>query len=140
MKPTATPRRNGETLSGNVVTYGFNVLYEGDGPTVDRSRWTWRLPSAIRSFWGRRLRSQGSSAGGRVASYDNITPGALGYTFNNYARVFKEARSITHRTQLVPSLDAQLVYHRHRQGRYYHLVRVDGRVRARAAYVSGVKT
>ncbi|MCH8530314.1 MAG: carbohydrate ABC transporter permease [Saccharospirillum sp.] len=28
---------------------------------------------------------------GRVASWENITPGALGYVFNNYRRVFKES-------------------------------------------------
>jgi multiple sugar transport system permease protein len=32
---------------------------------------------------------------GLVASYNNIAPGALGYVFNNYRRVFNEARSIT---------------------------------------------
>jgi multiple sugar transport system permease protein len=86
---------DGETLTGEYVTYGFSVRYEGDGPTIDRLPLDAEVAERDQVFVRSPLSLTRLERRGRVASYDNLTPGALGYTFNNYARVFKEARSIT---------------------------------------------
>ena len=94
-EPDSYTDEDGETLAGNVVTYGFNIFYEGDGPTVDRLPLDVEAAERDQVFLDSTLSLSRLERRGRVASYDNLTPGALGYTFNNYARVFKEARSIT---------------------------------------------
>jgi multiple sugar transport system permease protein len=86
---------DGETLSGTFVSYGFRVRYEGDGPTVDTLPVDIEAAERDQIFLRSTLALSRLERRGRVASYDNLTPGALGYTFNNYARVFKEAQSIT---------------------------------------------
>lgn len=87
-------RVDGEAVPGSFVTYGFTVTYEGDGPKIDR------LPLDItaaprQTFVRSTLTQTRLERRGRVASYDNATPGVLGFIFNNYRRVFAEARSIT---------------------------------------------
>ena len=87
-------QEDGEPVSGQFVTYGFTVTYPEDGPVIDR------LPVDItapreQGFVRSTLSLTRLERRGRVASYDTITPGVLGYTFNNYRRVFDEARSIT---------------------------------------------
>ena len=87
----------GET--GQFVTYGFTVTYPGDGPDIDR------LPLDItaaprQTFVRSELTQTRLERRGRVASFNNVTPGALGFVFNNYRRVFDEARSITTRQSL----------------------------------------
>lgn len=94
-KPGGYVDEDGETLIGNVVTYGFRVRYEGDGPKVDRLPVDVEVEERDQVFVSSTLALSRLERRGRVASYDNLAPGALGYTFNNYARVFKEARSIT---------------------------------------------
>ena len=86
---------DGERLTGSYVTYGFRVRYEGEGPIVDTLPVDIEAAERDQVFVSSTLALSRLERRGRVASYDNITPGALGYTFNNYARVFKEARSIT---------------------------------------------
>ncbi len=86
---------DGVTIPGETVTYGFEVRYEGDGPTVDALPLDLEAAERDQVFLSSTLALSRLERRGRVASYDNITPGALGYTFNNYARVFQEARSIT---------------------------------------------
>ena len=86
---------DGETLTGEYVTYGFRVRYEGDGPTVDRLPLDAEVEERDQVFVSSTLALSRLERRGRVASYDNLTPGALGYTFNNYARVFNEAQSVT---------------------------------------------
>ena len=73
---------------------------------------------------------------GRVASFDNITPGALGYVFHNYVRVFNEVKSVTTGTEPVLGLDAQLVFHRYRSRPHHAALRVNGGLRVGAARVS----
>lgn len=92
----------GETVPGQYVTYGFTVRYPGEGPTVDR------LPLDITApprqvFVGSSLTPTRLERRGRVASYNNVTPGVLGFVFNNYRRVFDEARSITTQRSLFAS-------------------------------------
>ena len=84
----------GETVEGQFVTYEFTVSYPGDGPEVDT------LPVDITAPVNQRfvrstLAPSRLERRGRVASFDNITPGALGYVFHNYVRVFSEVRSVT---------------------------------------------
>ena len=83
-----------EVVEGVFVSYGFRIRYEGEGPTVQR------LPLDITAPIGQHYVSATLAASrlerrGRVASFDNISPGALGYIFHNYRRTFNEARSIT---------------------------------------------
>ncbi|ADI15975.1 carbohydrate ABC transporter permease [Truepera radiovictrix] len=85
----------GESVPGTFVTYGFTVTYEGDGPTVNRLPVDIEVPTRDQVFVSATLSPSRLERRGRVASFDNITPGSLGYVFNNYARVFEEARSIT---------------------------------------------
>jgi multiple sugar transport system permease protein len=97
---TEVSRRNGtfnirgEETSGEFITYGFTVTYPEDGPTVDR------LPLDITTEAGMYYSDSTLTASrlerrGRVASFDNATPGFLGYTFRNFVRVFNEAKSVS---------------------------------------------
>ncbi len=83
-----------EVVEGNFITYGFTVTYPGQGPKVDR------LPLDITTEAGMYYSHSTLSASrlerrGRVASFDNATPGFLGYTFRNFVRVFNEAKSVS---------------------------------------------
>jgi multiple sugar transport system permease protein len=97
---TEVSRRNGtftirgEETSGEFITYGFTVTYPGEGPTVDR------LPLDIEAEAGMYYAESTLTASrlerrGRVASFDNVTPGFVGYTFRNFVRVFNEAKSVS---------------------------------------------
>ncbi len=84
----------GEETSGEFITYGFTVTYPEDGPKVDR------LPLDIEAEAGMYYADSTLTASrlerrGRVASFDNATPGFLGYTFRNFVRVFNEAKSVS---------------------------------------------
>jgi multiple sugar transport system permease protein len=102
---TEVSRRNGEfavrgeTVPGEFITYGFNVTYPQDLtastelPTIDR------LPLDITAEAGMYYADSTLTASrlerrGRVASFDNTTPGFIGYTFRNFVRVFNEAKII----------------------------------------------
>lgn len=79
---------------GSLVTYRFEILYPGTGPRIDR------LPVDINLGEGRSFAAAPLAPGrlerrGRVVSYDTLVPGSLGYIFRNYARVLKEARSVS---------------------------------------------
>ncbi|CAN5645347.1 carbohydrate ABC transporter permease [soil metagenome] len=82
----------GQEVSGQFVTYGFNILYEGSGPRVRRLPLDVTVPSG-QVFVRSTLAESRIERRGRVASYDNAAPGVLGYVFNNYRRTFEEARS-----------------------------------------------
>ena len=87
---------DGERVAGQFVTYSFTVTYPESAGDISIDR----LPVDITAPRGQQfvrstLAITRLERRGRVASYNNITPGALGYTFNNYRRVFDEARSIT---------------------------------------------
>lgn len=87
-------RLRDEPVAGTFVTFGLTIRYEGEGPTVER------LPLDITSapqhtYVSSTLAASRLERRGRVASFDNIAPGVLGYIFHNYRRTFNEARSIT---------------------------------------------
>ncbi|RDI95216.1 carbohydrate ABC transporter permease [Meiothermus sp. QL-1] len=85
-----------EGQPGQLVTYGFTIRYprpEGaEGlPVVPR------LPLDVEAPRGQQYHAAALDPNrlerrGRVASWDSVTPGLLGYVFRNYVRVFNEAR------------------------------------------------
>ncbi len=84
-----------EVLEGQVVTYRVGVTYVGDGPRLDRLPLDATAASRDLVFLRGTLPPTRIERRGLVASYDNITPGSLGYVFHNYRRVMQEARSVT---------------------------------------------
>lgn len=92
-EPATYPLRGQET-EGQLVTYEFSISYGGDGPEVDSLPVDVTTP-VTQVFTDSTLSPSRIERRGRVASYDNLTPGALGYIFHNYVRVFGEARSAT---------------------------------------------
>ena len=98
-RETGTFLVRNEELEGTFATYGFAISYEGEGP------WVERLPVDITAEPGQlyvdsTLAVTRIERRGRVASFDNVAPGVLGYVFHNYRRTFNEARSITTRESL----------------------------------------
>ncbi|MEX2540969.1 MAG: carbohydrate ABC transporter permease [Trueperaceae bacterium] len=88
----ADPEAGDAGSAGTLLTYRLEVRYPNDGPTVAK------LPLDVTAVAGMRYESSTLSASrlerrGRVASFDNIVPGALGYVFHNYRRVFDEVRA-----------------------------------------------
>lgn len=94
--------------SGQLVRYRFQVAYARELPNpeppeaalkhVSKPRID-RLPADLESprgqiFISATLDPNRLERRGRVASWDNLTPGYLGYTFRNYVRVFTESRSL----------------------------------------------
>lgn len=87
------------TVSGRRVAFAFDVRYIGDGPAIDR------LPLDVTAAVGMRYLESTLSASrlerrGRTASFDNLTPGLLGYVLRNYVRTFNEVRSPATRESL----------------------------------------
>ena len=87
-------RVDGEVVPGTFITYGFSIGYPGEGPVVDALPLDVTAPRG-QEFVRSELTQTRIERRGRVASYDNVAPGVLGFVFNNYRRVFNEARSIT---------------------------------------------
>jgi len=83
---------------GQIVTYGFTINYpEGDPSATQNLPTTTRLPLDIEAprgqqYFSATLDPNRLERRGRVASWDSAAPGFIGYTFNNYVRVFREAR------------------------------------------------
>jgi multiple sugar transport system permease protein len=97
---TEVSRRNGEfairgeNTPGEFITYAFTVTYPEEGPNIDR------LPLDITTEAGMYYADSTLTASrlerrGRVASFDNATPGFIGYAFRNFVRVFNEAKSVS---------------------------------------------
>jgi multiple sugar transport system permease protein len=82
----------GEEVTGAFVTYRLEIAYPGEGPTVARLPLDLTAPRPMQ-YVGSTLSASRIERRGRVASFDNIVPGALGYVFHNYRRVFDEVRS-----------------------------------------------
>ena len=85
---------DGEVVPRTFVTYGFSIQYPGEGPVVDALPLDVTAPRG-QEFVRSELTQTRIERRGRVASFDNVAPGVLGFVFNNYRRVFNEARSIT---------------------------------------------
>src|SRR5690606_23655194 len=87
---------DGEVREGQVVTYRAEVTYvDPDGPRLQRLPLDATAASRDYVFLRGTLPPTRIERRGLVASYDNITPGSLGYVFHNYRRVMDEARSAT---------------------------------------------
>ncbi len=84
-----------DAQAGEFVTYRVNVTYPGEGPKVDRLPLDVEAPSRQQVFVSSTLPPTRLERLGLVASFQAVTPGALGYLFGNYRRVFTEARSVT---------------------------------------------
>ncbi len=83
-----------EQVPGTFVTYAFTISYSGDGPEIAT------LPLDVTAPVGQlyadaTLVPSRLERRGRVASFDTVTPGALGYVFRNYVRVFDEVKSVS---------------------------------------------
>jgi len=81
---------------GQVVTYGFSITYpkpEGAAnlPVVPRLPLDIEAPRG-QQYYAATLEPNRLERRGRVASWDSVTPGLIGYVFRNYVRVFNEAR------------------------------------------------
>jgi multiple sugar transport system permease protein len=84
-----------DAVPGQFVTYGVTISYPGEGPTIERLPLDVESPSRQQIFVRSTLTQTRLERRGLVASYNNVAPGALGYVFNNYRRVFNEVRSVT---------------------------------------------
>ena len=85
----------GESVAGTFVTYAVRVRYQGEGPKLERLPLDAVAPSRAQVFVRSTLPPTRLERLGLVASYNDVAPGALGYVFTNYRRVFAEARSVT---------------------------------------------
>jgi multiple sugar transport system permease protein len=88
-----TLTRNGEDLSGQFIDYAVHVTYDD---AKGNSRTAKRLPVDVTSPPGyiltdTTLPPDRIERRGRVASWDNIAPGFIGFAFKNYTRVFSES-------------------------------------------------
>ncbi len=81
---------------GTLVTYRLRVTYpeRPDAPTIDRLPVEIELSPGV-LFAAADLAPSRLERRGRIVSYDNVTPGSLGYILHNYVRVFREARSVS---------------------------------------------
>lgn len=84
-----------DVQDGQVVTYRVDVNYVGEGPRLGRLPLDATSVSRDMVFLRSTLPPTRIERRGLVTSYDNVTPGALGYVFHNYRRVMEEARSVT---------------------------------------------
>lgn len=84
-----------DAQAGEFVTYRVTVTYPGAGPKVDRLPLDVESASRAIEFVSSTLPPTRLERLGLVASFQAVTPGALGYLLGNYRRVFTEARSVT---------------------------------------------
>lgn len=84
-----------ETWPTRTFTYeiAFDPAKADGGPWIERTPLDLSTPTSQRlvssTLWPQRFERRG-----RVASWDNITPGALGLVFNNYRRVINETADL----------------------------------------------
>ena len=85
--------------AGQRVTYRFRLEHSGEGPKVaqlpldlslDREAWLAGARVVNATLPPARIERRG-----RVASWDDLTPGFIGYTFQNYVRVFRNTTDST---------------------------------------------
>ncbi len=78
-------------------TFNFTVAYDpakaGDGPWIERTPFNAEAPSS-QQLVSSTLEPTRFERRGRVASWDNLTPGVLGLIFNNYRRVITETADL----------------------------------------------
>jgi multiple sugar transport system permease protein len=96
-------RLEGREEAGNFVTYELRVQYDeakGQGRKAER------LPVDIETARGyvlvdSTLPPDRIERRGRVASWDSVTPGAIGFTFKNYVRAFRESYDMNTKQSLL---------------------------------------
>ena len=87
-----TNDETGETETWPTRTFSYAIAYDpakADGPWIERTPLTLTTPTS-QTLVDSPLSPTRFERRGRVASWDNITPGALGLIFNNYRRVITE--------------------------------------------------
>lgn len=82
--------RKVEEKSGHAQTWQFKVKYQGDGPEIKHVPLTVQAPRN-QILIDSTLEPTKMERRGRVASWDNISPGVIGYVFKSYIRVYQEA-------------------------------------------------
>jgi len=78
---------------GTVFRYRLRLIYPGEGPFLERVPLDLETPRGV-VLVGATLDPTRLERRGRVASWDNVVPGLLGYVFHNYVRAFRETRSL----------------------------------------------
>ncbi|GAB5602270.1 carbohydrate ABC transporter permease [Thermus sp. FJN-A] len=93
--PTLLERREARLgeVEGALFRYRLRLAYPGEGPYLERVPLDLEAPRGV-VLVGATLDPTRFERRGRVASWDNVTPGLLGYVFHNYVRAFREARSL----------------------------------------------
>jgi multiple sugar transport system permease protein len=88
----------GETETWPTRTFTYEIAYDpakaADGPWIERTPLNLTSPTS-QTLVSSTLSPTRFERRGRVASWDNITPGALGLIFNNYRRVITETADLT---------------------------------------------
>ncbi|GGX59908.1 carbohydrate ABC transporter permease [Saccharospirillum salsuginis] len=82
--------KDGVTEQWQQATWHVRFRYEGEGPRIERVPFSSQAPRS-QTLIDATLPPTRMERRGRVASWENVTPGVLGYVFNNYRRVFKES-------------------------------------------------
>ncbi|WEX74366.1 carbohydrate ABC transporter permease [Sinorhizobium numidicum] len=86
----------GRTEVWQTRTFTYEIAYDPDrrdGPTIERTPLNLTAPRS-QSLVDSTLSPSRTERRGRLLSWDNITPGALGLIFNNYRRVINETADL----------------------------------------------
>jgi multiple sugar transport system permease protein len=86
------PFRLGEA-EGYLHRFRLRIAYEKEGPYLERVPLDLEAPRGALLLEAT-LDPVRMERRGRVASWDNVVPGLLGYAFHNYVRAFRETRSL----------------------------------------------
>ena len=86
---TVVNEQTGAEESWATRSFSYRIIYQGEGPKIERTPLTLTAPPS-QALVESDLSPTRFERRGRVASWDNITPGALGLIFNNYRRVITE--------------------------------------------------
>ena len=82
--------KDGTEKNGHSKTWEVTIKYQGNGPVITH------LPLTVTATRSQMLVDSTLSpnrmeARGRIASWDNVTPGLIGYIFKSYVRVYTES-------------------------------------------------
>lgn len=81
------------TRQGHSQTWGFTIEYQGQGPEIATLPLMIEVPSG-QVLIDSTLAPNKMERRGRVASWDNVAPGLIGYVFKSYVRVYTESVSL----------------------------------------------
>lgn len=91
--PIPLERRPAHQEEGEIIRYRLVLRYQGEGPFLERVPLDLEAPRGM-VLVKATLDPTRFERRGRVASWDNVTPGLLGYVFHSYVRAFRETRSL----------------------------------------------